>query len=652
MSTLCSIGEAYASPPPQQMSRSSTSPGPSHPDHQLVPGLVALQGHTGDYQGAYASSPWSGSCLESQTSNDEFEHYTLHASMSPAVSSLRQTSSEQSSPRIWDSPEQLGPTPWEAATEQVQNCYQGLDPQLSGYQLPDSSYNMPTSFPADVSLFHDQGLNGQGQCPRARSQTEPYPAGYHTSPHDGYPATPESGHALSPLSTTLGLSMENGAPSSPGDDVQSQAETLIGVEDPRTRTRKKSPGASLVVQADGSTKPEEPYAKLIYKAFLSTPRRALTLQQIYQWFRENTERGKSLDKGWQNSIRHNLSMNQAFTKRERRPSAARDGETSQSDGKKSTEWYLEPWAITGVQSTTRYRKGNQSRRSAANHGGLHSRVYRSYPAPHHPSFSKRGQGHGGNRVLRGARSQSLRSSSSSTSSMHQQQAYLFSPHRSSSYTSHGMHQHGQLLMHNGPVSSGSPSHYTPPPPPTASFFPQQHQQQQQQHSPASTGLEYDYPNPQLFPPGPSSSSSMSMVRSTSSEPGAGDDEPITPEPLHAVPYATAVAGDMDGLVDGTQGHQYYASAGYHVYFHPHSQSAATAAATATVPAVVGVYDDSMEGVESFHGWGGPSTGVLPPGAAEVMSHEMDGMAVCGHGGGEQQQHLEGYHLDGGFGIGH
>jgi len=63
----------------------------------------------------------------------------------------------------------------------------------------------------------------------------------------------------------------------------------------------------MQIQKEGEK--EEPYAQLIYRAFLSTPRHAMTLQEIYQWFRENTDKGKSGDKGWQNSIRHNLSMN-------------------------------------------------------------------------------------------------------------------------------------------------------------------------------------------------------------------------------------------------------------------------------------------------------------------------------------------------------
>jgi hypothetical protein len=54
---------------------------------------------------------------------------------------------------------------------------------------------------------------------------------------------------------------------------------------------------------------DEPYAKLIYRALMSSPNHSMVLQEIYQWFRDNTSKGSSDTKGWMNSIRHNLSMN-------------------------------------------------------------------------------------------------------------------------------------------------------------------------------------------------------------------------------------------------------------------------------------------------------------------------------------------------------
>ncbi|KAN0093770.1 hypothetical protein V8E51_016954 [Hyaloscypha variabilis] len=100
---------------------------------------------------------------------------------------------------------------------------------------------------------------------------------------------------------------------------------------------------------------DEPYAKLIYRALMSKPNHSMVLQEIYQWFRENTVKGSSDTKGWMNSIRHNLSMNAAFKKTERKVPG--------DETKKSTEWVLEEFAIKdGVQSTTRYRKGTNAKK--------------------------------------------------------------------------------------------------------------------------------------------------------------------------------------------------------------------------------------------------------------------------------------------------
>jgi hypothetical protein len=61
-------------------------------------------------------------------------------------------------------------------------------------------------------------------------------------------------------------------------------------------------------ETDGA-KTSVPYAQLLHRAFISAPNHKMKLQQIYQWFRENTDKANNDSKGWQNSIRHNLSMN-------------------------------------------------------------------------------------------------------------------------------------------------------------------------------------------------------------------------------------------------------------------------------------------------------------------------------------------------------
>ncbi|KAL4980321.1 hypothetical protein BDW66DRAFT_53868 [Aspergillus desertorum] len=97
------------------------------------------------------------------------------------------------------------------------------------------------------------------------------------------------------------------------------------------------------------TNADPPYSQLIYEALSAAPGKKLPLQGIYLWFEKNTAKGRDRSsKGWQNSIRHNLSMNAGFE-------AVREESTP---GKKAVNyWRLTDEAVSnGIQSTTRYRK--------------------------------------------------------------------------------------------------------------------------------------------------------------------------------------------------------------------------------------------------------------------------------------------------------
>jgi hypothetical protein len=66
----------------------------------------------------------------------------------------------------------------------------------------------------------------------------------------------------------------------------------------------------LVTGEGGVIDKEQPYAQLIYQALLNAPNKTMILRDIYEWFKNNTDKASASEtKGWQNSIRHNLSMN-------------------------------------------------------------------------------------------------------------------------------------------------------------------------------------------------------------------------------------------------------------------------------------------------------------------------------------------------------
>ena len=155
----------------------------------------------------------------------------------------------------------------------------------------------------------------------------------------------------------------------PGDNCAEFPEPLYDykaqVQTPESRDRsdkkrRLSDGRSEVLPApenmpllgDNGGKPPYSYATLIGMAILRAPSRRLTLAQIYSWISNTFSFYDPTQTGWQNSIRHNLSLNSKFIKQER----------PKDDPGKGNYWAIKPG------EETQFFKDKPTRRLASASG--------------------------------------------------------------------------------------------------------------------------------------------------------------------------------------------------------------------------------------------------------------------------------------------
>lgn len=200
-------------------------------------------------------------------------------------------------------------------TAEQNHYYSQREPCITTDNAPYYSYHSMSPTVTHAAEYPIEGYAGtsgpaaQGLAPYRRSHIDlpsSPPTGVrslalmpdHSQSSSRQASQDEAHHMQSPTTPSSDFSDGRGA--------AHYAETVPESLSPSASEDKRAHG----VPACSNKSAETPYAQLIYQAFMSSPRRALKLQEIYQWFLENTDKGQpGQGKGWQNSIRHNLSMN-------------------------------------------------------------------------------------------------------------------------------------------------------------------------------------------------------------------------------------------------------------------------------------------------------------------------------------------------------